>query len=70
MSSISSSDLAGSLLRQEILDLHAYHVPDSTGYVKLDAMENPYAVPPALRAEIAEEVATAAINRYPDPGAV
>ena len=32
-------------------------------------MENPYLVPPALRGEIAEAVAAAAINRYPDPGA-
>ena len=67
MSSISASSLAGALLRQEVLDLHAYHVPDSSGYIKLDAMENPYLVPPALRAEIAEAVADAAINRYPDP---
>jgi histidinol-phosphate aminotransferase len=70
MSSISASTLAVALLRQEVLDLHAYHVPDSSGYVKLDAMENPYLVPPALRGEIAEAVAAAAINRYPDPGAV
>lgn len=70
MSSISASTLAGALLRQEVLDLHAYHVPDSSGYIKLDAMENPYLVPPALRGEIAEAVAAAAINRYPDPGAV
>jgi histidinol-phosphate aminotransferase len=69
MSSISASTLAGELLRQEVLGLHAYHVPDSSGYIKLDAMENPYLVPPALRGEIAEAVATAAINRYPDPGA-
>jgi histidinol-phosphate aminotransferase len=69
MSSISASTLAGALLRQEVLDLQAYHVPDSSGYIKLDAMENPYLVPPALRSEIAEAVATAAINRYPDPGA-
>ena len=69
MSSISASSLAGTLLRQEVLDLHAYHVPDSSGYIKLDAMENPYLVPPALRVEIAEAVAAAAINRYPDPGA-
>ena len=69
MSSISASSLAGTLLRQEVLDLHAYHVPDSSGYIKLDAMENPYLVPPALRGEIAEAVAAAAINRYPDPGA-
>ena len=69
MSFISASTLAGALLRQEVLDLHAYHVPDSSGYIKLDAMENPYLVPPALRGEIAEAVATAAINRYPDPDA-
>jgi histidinol-phosphate aminotransferase len=69
MSSISASSLAGALLRQEVLDLHAYLVPDSSGYIKLDAMENPYLVPPALRGEIAEAVAAAAINRYPDPGA-
>jgi len=69
MSSISASSLAGALLRQEVLDLHAYHVPDSSGYIKLDAMENPYFLPPALRGEIADAVASAAINRYPDPGA-
>lgn len=65
----SASSLASTLLRREILDLHAYHVPDCAGYIKLDAMENPYSVPPALRGEIAEAVAAAAINRYPDPAA-
>ena len=65
----SASSLASTLLRREILDLHAYHVPDSAGYVKLDAMENPYSVPATLRGEIAEAVAAAAINRYPDPAA-
>ena len=69
MSSISASSLAARLLRQEVLDLHAYHVPDSSGYVKLDAMENPHLVPSWLRDEIAEAVAVAAINRYPDPSA-
>ncbi len=68
-SAVSASSLAGTLLRQEVLDLHAYHVPDSSGYIKLDAMENPYLVPPELRGEIADAVAAASINRYPDPGA-
>jgi len=63
----SASLLASSLLRREILDLHAYHVPDSSGCIKLDAMENPYPVPQALCEEIAAAVAHAAINRYPDP---
>ena len=69
-SSIPAPTLAAALLRQEVLDLHAYHVPDSSGYIKLDAMENPYPVPPELRGEIAAAVSAAALNRYPDPAAV
>ena len=57
------------LLRKEVIGLHAYHVPPSAGLVKLDAMENPYALPPTLREEIAQLVAHAAINRYPDAAA-
>jgi histidinol-phosphate aminotransferase len=63
----SASSLASALLRKEVLDLHAYHVPDSFGYTKLDAMENPYPLPLKLREEIAAIVGNAAINRYPDP---
>ena len=54
------------LLRQEVLALHPYHVSPGAGMVKLDAMENPYPLPPQLREEIANLVANAAINRYPD----
>jgi len=61
--------LAQSLIRREILDLHAYHVPPSEGFIKLDAMENPYSLPDNLRGEIAASVAQAAMNRYPDPSA-
>ncbi|HLP98553.1 MAG TPA: histidinol-phosphate transaminase [Sideroxyarcus sp.] len=57
------------LLRPEVLGLHAYHVPPASGMVKLDAMENPYLLPQNLRDEIAQLVADAAINRYPDAGA-
>ncbi len=57
------------LIRDEIRALAAYHVPDASGYVKLDAMENPYRLPEALRAEIAELAANAEINRYPDAAA-
>ena len=59
MSSVSASSLAQSLIRREVLDLHAYHVPPSAGFIKLDAMENPYPVPESLRAEIAAAVAQA-----------
>lgn len=57
------------LLRREVLALNAYHVPPSAGMVKLDAMENPYALPQQLRDEIAVVAANAAINRYPSAGA-
>jgi len=57
------------LIRDEIRALSAYHVPDAYGYVKLDAMENPYRLPDALRAEIAQLAANAEINRYPDAAA-
>ena len=62
-----SNTYSSNLLRQEILDLHAYHVPDSSNLIKLDAMENPYPLPVSLRDEIAATVASAEINRYPDP---
>lgn len=57
------------IIREEIRALNAYHVPPSQGMIKLDAMENPYGLPPALQAEIAALVAGAAMNRYPDPSA-
>jgi histidinol-phosphate aminotransferase len=57
------------LIRPEVLALHAYHVPPAGGMIKLDAMENPYLLPQALRDEIARLVADAEINRYPDAGA-
>lgn len=57
------------LVREEVLALTAYHVGEAAGMVKLDAMENPYALPPELRREIADLAAGAAINRYPNPQA-
>jgi histidinol-phosphate aminotransferase len=57
------------LVRDEILELHAYHVPPAAGLVKLDAMENPYRLPEALAREMGERLAQVAINRYPDPSA-
>jgi histidinol-phosphate aminotransferase len=57
------------VIRDEVRALKAYPVPDSTGMVKLDAMENPYPLPPELRGRIARLVEQAALNRYPDPSA-
>ena len=64
-----SSITPQNLIRTEVQSLHAYHVPPASGMIKLDAMENPYLLPKGLREEIAQQVADAAINRYPDAGA-
>jgi histidinol-phosphate aminotransferase len=57
----------GKLVRPEILALQAYHVADAEGMVKLDAMENPYPLPSALRRELAEVLSRVELNRYPEP---
>lgn len=57
------------VIRQEILSLSAYHVPPAEDMIKLDAMENPYRLPPFLYEEIIRITAGASINRYPDPHA-
>jgi histidinol-phosphate aminotransferase len=49
--------------------MRAYHVPPSSGMVKLDAMENPYRLPVSLRNEIGGLLSALEINRYPDPAA-
>jgi histidinol-phosphate aminotransferase len=57
------------VVREDIQSLRPYTVAESAGMVKLDAMENPHALPPALRRELGELAADVALNRYPDPGA-
>ncbi len=55
------------LIRKEIQQLSAYHVPDSKGMVKLDAMENPYGWPDELKNAWLEVLRDVEVNRYPDP---
>ncbi|MCS6786583.1 MAG: histidinol-phosphate transaminase [Thiobacillaceae bacterium] len=57
------------LIRPELLRLAAYHVPDARGLVKLDAMENPYALPGELAQALGRRLAAVPLNRYPDPRA-
>ncbi len=52
-------------IRRDVQSMHAYAIQDSAGMVKLDAMENPYALPPALQAQLGERLGRLAINRYP-----
>lgn len=65
--SFNADALAESLVREEIKAMHSYHVPDSSGYLKLDAMENPNPWPGALEQEWLEKMKSVDVNRYPDP---
>ncbi|HEV8258383.1 MAG TPA: histidinol-phosphate transaminase, partial [Casimicrobiaceae bacterium] len=49
--------------------LSAYAVAKAEGMIKLDAMENPYALPAAVRMRLGEALARVPINRYPDGAA-
>ena len=52
-------------LRQDVQGMHAYAIQPSAGLIKLDAMENPFRLPPALQHELGERLGRVAINRYP-----
>jgi histidinol-phosphate aminotransferase len=55
------------IVRDDVRALAAYHVPDASGLVKLDAMENPYTLPPELQQQLGERLGALALNRYPVP---
>ncbi|HKJ75966.1 MAG TPA: histidinol-phosphate transaminase [Gammaproteobacteria bacterium] len=61
--------LVSKWVRPEIRALSAYPVPDATGYIKLDAMENPYTWPEELVGAWLERLHGVGLNRYPDPQA-
>jgi len=54
------------MIRNDIKQLTAYHVPDASGLIKLDAMENPYPLPDELRDEWVNHIREINVNRYPD----
>jgi len=53
------------VIRHDIHSMHGYAVQPSAGMVKLDTMENPFRLPPALRDELGRRLADVALNRYP-----
>lgn len=52
-------------IRQDVQSMHAYAIQPSAGLIKLDAMENPFTLPPELQHALGERLGRAAINRYP-----
>jgi histidinol-phosphate aminotransferase len=59
--------LTENIIRADVRALSAYHVPDASGLIKLDAMENPYTLPADLQQELGQRLAAVALNRYPVP---
>ncbi|MEN8213252.1 MAG: histidinol-phosphate transaminase [Pseudomonadota bacterium] len=64
-----SKSLVEQWIRPEVRAIDAYHVPDASGLIKLDAMENPYTWPGELREQWARLIRDTDVNRYPDPQA-
>ena len=67
--SATSAELVARVVRPEIRALSAYVVAKAEGMIKLDAMENPYALPGPVRARLDGALSHVAVNRYPDGGA-
>ncbi len=63
------SEQVAKLIRPEIQALSSYHVPDASGMIKLDAMENPYSWTEELVAQWLDTLRQAELNRYPDAAA-
>ncbi|MGB4346025.1 MAG: aminotransferase class I/II-fold pyridoxal phosphate-dependent enzyme, partial [Burkholderiaceae bacterium] len=59
--------LIENIIRADVRALSAYHVQDAAGFIKLDAMENPYTLPPDLQQKLGERLGQVALNRYPVP---
>ena len=52
-------------IRADVQAMHAYVVQPAADMLKLDAMENPFALPPDLQAALGERLGRLPINRYP-----
>ncbi len=59
------ADRIKTTIRQDVQSTHGYAIQPSAGLVKLDAMENPFSLPPELQRELGERLSRVAINRYP-----
>ena len=60
-----STNHALRFIRSDVQAMHAYVVQHSAGMVKLDAMENPFTLPPELQAQLGARLGAVDINRYP-----
>ena len=63
----SLTEIALSRIRADVRAMHAYTVQAADGLLKMDAMENPFGLPPALQAALGQRLGALALNRYPGP---
>ena len=56
------------IIKGGVLSQEAYPAEELPYRIKLDANENPYPLPPALKRLIFERLETVSLNRYPAPG--
>lgn len=63
---LDAASVVAAVVRPEICALSAYTVASAKGMIKLDAMENPFPLPDAVRGRLGAALAQVAINRYPD----
>ena len=61
----SAETLVQQRIRGDVQAMHAYVVQDPQGMVKLDAMENPFTLSPALQSALGARLGAVALNRYP-----
>ena len=66
---MTENNLITRLFRPEVRALSAYHVADAKGFIKLDAMENPYSWSEDIKQQWLAALKDCEINRYPDPEA-
>ena len=62
---MTSTDQALNRIRPDVRAMHAYAVQSAEGMLKLDAMENPFRLPPDLQRALGERLGALALNRYP-----
>ena len=55
-----------STVRVDVRALSRYDVPDASGFIKLDAMEDPYPLPGELADALGAALSRVPIHRYPD----
>jgi histidinol-phosphate aminotransferase len=54
-----------SVIRDDVRAIEAYQVPSAVGFVKLDAMENPFSLPEGMMQQLAQRLSHQPLNRYP-----